>query len=135
MNIRRVTEVADVLAASDLFDDPVTEEWAARFLAEPGHHLFVAYVDDEPAGMVTGVEMTHPDKGTEMFLYELGVTQSHQRQGIGSALVMALADLARERDCHGMWVLTERTNPAAMATYRSAGAKSEHDSVMLGWTF
>jgi ribosomal protein S18 acetylase RimI-like enzyme len=45
--------------------------------------------------MVTGVEMTHPDKGTEMFLYELGVADEHQGRGIGRALVSALADLAR----------------------------------------
>jgi hypothetical protein len=29
--------------------------------------LLVAYLDDAPVGMTTGVEMTHPDKGTEMF--------------------------------------------------------------------
>jgi hypothetical protein len=31
--------------------------------------------DDVDVGFVTGVEMTHPDKGTEMFLYELSVAR------------------------------------------------------------
>ena len=43
-------------------------------------------------GMVTGVELTHPDKGTEMFLYELGAsTRPHRNRGVGRALVGALA--------------------------------------------
>jgi hypothetical protein len=36
----------------------------------------VAYDGERPVGMVTGVETTHPDKGTEMFLYELAVDET-----------------------------------------------------------
>lgn len=53
----------------------------AGFLASEGHNLLIAYVNDEPAGMVTGVEMTHQDKGTEMFLYELGVDAGFRGRG------------------------------------------------------
>ena len=34
----------------------------------------------------------------------------------------ALADLARERGCYGMWVAADDDNGPALATYRSAGA-------------
>ncbi len=124
-----------LLAASHLFDEPVRDEWATRSLAQPGHHLCLASVDGAPAGFVSGIEMTHPDKGTEMFLYELGVDEAFRGRGIGRALVRALADRARTLGCTGMWVLTERDNLAAMATYRSAGADEESDHVMLGWRF
>jgi ribosomal protein S18 acetylase RimI-like enzyme len=124
---------ATVERSGHLFDDRPRPAWTARFLAEPGHHLGIAFVDDEPAGFVTGVEMTHPDKGTEMFLYELGVDEGFRGQGIGSSLVRALAERARERGCGGMWVLTDRENPAALATYRAAGATEASDHVMLGW--
>ncbi len=135
LDIRRVTRAADVIDAETLFDGPARPEWAARFLAEPGHHLLVAYRGAEPAGFVTGVEMTHPDKGTEMFLYELGVAEGHRRRGIGRALVTGLAALARERGCYGMWVLTDRDNPAALATYRSTGADTDEATALLSWTF
>jgi ribosomal-protein-alanine N-acetyltransferase len=135
MRIRRVSTVEDVIAAEALFDGPARPDWAARFLTGTGHHLLVAYVDAAPAGMVTGVEMTHPDKGTEMFLYELGVAAPHRRRGIGRALVVRLAEVARERGCYGMWVLTDRDNGAGVATYRSAGADTDSDHVMLSWSF
>lgn len=63
-----------VLGAGELFDTAPSAAWTARFLTAPGHHLILAAdAAGGPVGFVTGVEMTHPDKGTEMFLYELGV--------------------------------------------------------------
>jgi ribosomal protein S18 acetylase RimI-like enzyme len=137
MRITRLTAGDEhvVLAGAALFDAPPTEAWTARFLAGPGHHLLVALDDDEPAGFVSGVETTHPDKGTEMFLYELSVAPDRRRRGIGSALVRALAALARERGCYGMWVATEAANEAALATYRAAGAAAPEPCVTLAWTF
>jgi ribosomal protein S18 acetylase RimI-like enzyme len=135
MEIRRATEVSQIVAASTLFDHPARPDWSQRFLGSPGHHLLLAYVDGMPAGMVTGVEMTHPDKGTEMFLYELGVDGAYRGRGIGRALVTALAEVARERGCYGMWVLTEDDNAAALATYRAAGASDQRNETQLSWTF
>ena len=124
-----------VAAAERLFDGPVLAEAVSAFLDDPRHHLCLAVVDEAAVGFVTGVELTHPDKGTEMFLYELGVDDDHQRRGIGTALVRALADLARERGCYGMWVLTDRDNEAALRTYAAAGADEGSSSeVMLTWT-
>jgi aminoglycoside 3-N-acetyltransferase I len=136
MNIRRLGEGDDaaVAAAEHLFDNPVDAAATTRFLADPNHHLLLAYDDAErPVGFVSGVETTHPDKGTEMFLYELGVDEPTRRQGIGRALVEALATLACERGCYGMYVLTDDDNVAALRTYRSAGGGNASQQVMLEW--
>jgi ribosomal protein S18 acetylase RimI-like enzyme len=125
-----------VLAGAELFDAPPTEAWAAKFLSSEGHHLLVAVNDDDvPTGFVSGVETTHPDKGTEMFLYELSVLEGHRNQGVGRALVGALAELARDRGCYGMWVGTEPENAAALATYRAAGAAPPESFLTLEWVF
>jgi ribosomal protein S18 acetylase RimI-like enzyme len=123
-----------VAAAEGLFDGPVKPDAAHHFLNDPGHHLLIAYSDGEPAGFVSGVEMTHPDKGTEMFLYELGVGEPHRRQGIAVALVEALKDLARERGCYGMWVLCDEDNEAAIKVYRKVGG-GESSPTLFDWTF
>jgi len=136
MQLRWITTVQDVdalVAASHLFDQDVRRDVALRFVRQPDHHLCVAYVDGVAAGFVSGVETTHPDKGTEMFLYELGVDEAYRRRGVGGALVAALRDLARERGCYGMWVLTDADNAAALATYGSAGAVEPSEHVMLTW--
>ncbi|KAB8163870.1 GNAT family N-acetyltransferase [Streptomyces sp. 3MP-14] len=119
--------VGEVVGAEALYDGPARREWAERFLASPGHHLLLARAGDAegPVGMVTGVELTHPDKGTEMFLYELGVAASHRRRGIGRGLVDALAELARANGCYGMWVAVDADNEPALATYAAAGGRTE----------
>jgi ribosomal protein S18 acetylase RimI-like enzyme len=127
------TDEAAVAAARALFDHEPRPLWTQEFLAQPSHHLGVVYVDGRPAGFVSGVEMTHPDKGTEMFLYELGVDDEFQGRGIGKALVAALAQRARERSCYGMWALTEADNTAAIRTYLSAGGTDQGAQVMLDW--
>ena len=135
MNIEAVGpgEVDRVIAADRLFDHPADADATRRFLASEGHHLLIAYSDGVPVGFVSGVEMTHPDKGTEMFVYELGVDEGHRRRGIGRRLLDELTVIARQRGCYGMWVLTDATNEAALATYASAGAVREGEQVMLGW--
>jgi ribosomal protein S18 acetylase RimI-like enzyme len=124
-----------VVAASHMFDGPADAAATRRFLGDGNHHLLMAYVDDHPAGFVSGVEITHPDKGTEMFLYELGVEEEYQRRGVGRGLVERLGELARQRGCYGMWVLTDDDNTAALATYQGAGATAEPGQVVLVWTF
>jgi ribosomal protein S18 acetylase RimI-like enzyme len=128
-------DVGRLVAASGLFDDPVTEAGAERFLGRDGHHLLLASIDGSDVGFVSGVETTHPDKGTEMFLYELGVDRAHRGRGVARALVAALRDLAIARGCCGMWVGTDRGNAAALAVYRSAGAAEPEPCVTLSWTF
>src|SRR5438046_2225171 len=85
------------LAAGHLFDSAAKPDAVARFLGDPNHHLLLAIAGGKPVGFVSGVELTHPDKGTEMFLYELAVDEGHRRLGVASELVAALRDLARYR--------------------------------------
>jgi GNAT superfamily N-acetyltransferase len=134
--IRRLADGDEdaVLAAGALFDHEPDIDATRRFLADPNHHMLVAYDDaGEPVGFVTGVELTHPDKGTEMFLYELGVAEDARRRGVGRALVEALAALARERGCYDMWTATEPGNVAARTTYLRAGAQPTEPQLVLEW--
>lgn len=131
----RTGDVSLVHRAALLFDEAPRDDSIERFLGSDDHHLLLALDGDEPVGFVTGVELTHPDKGVEMFLYELAVDERARRRGIGRALVEALADLARERGCRGMWVLTDEDNVAAVATYRRAGATKDDRELLLEWTF
>jgi len=135
--IREVTaaeeDVALLRRAQALFDLPLRDDSIARFLSSDDHHLLLAVDGDEPVGMVSGVELTHPDKGVEMFLYELAVAETAQRRGTGTALVEALKALAIERGCRGMWVLTDADNAAGLGTDRKAGATIEEQTVLLEW--
>jgi ribosomal-protein-alanine N-acetyltransferase len=138
LEIRRVgiADVAQVVAAQHLFDGPARSDATRRFLELPDHHLLLAFDNEQPVGFVSGVEITHPDKGTEMFLYELAVDEAFRRRGIGRTLVAALAELAVQHGCYGMWVgVDSAENMAAVATYRAAGAQPPEPMLLFNWTF
>jgi len=137
MEIKRLSagDERELEQASVCFDHPIRAAAARRFLKSDTHHILIAYESGQVAGFVSGVETTHPDKGTEMFLYELAVIERFRKRGYGTALVRALADLARERECYGMWVLAERDDAAALKTYQAAGGAPKSTSIMLSWDF
>ena len=79
------------------------------------------------------MELTHPDKGSELFLYELGVDASARRRDIGRALVEFLRVLARRRGCYGMYALVDDDDEPAQVTYASAGGRATSRPVMIDW--
>jgi ribosomal protein S18 acetylase RimI-like enzyme len=137
MEIRRLGPEDEhlVVNAAALFDGPALVPATQRFLRDDHHHLFVAYEDGRAVGFVTGVEVIHPDKGTEMFVYELNVDEAYRRRGIARALLHELEQLARDRECYGMWVVTSQENVVALATYEATGATAEKGQTVLAWSF
>jgi [ribosomal protein S18]-alanine N-acetyltransferase len=123
-----------VKAAERLFDDPVDLAATRRFLEIETNHLLIAYVDGQPAGFVSGTELTHPDQADpELFLNELGVDAEYRGRGIGKELVAHLWGIAQGRGCRGMWVLTDDSNPAALKVYAGAGGTRLAPQVMFQW--
>jgi ribosomal protein S18 acetylase RimI-like enzyme len=133
--IRRLGPQDDLLVmqAADLFDNPPAHEWVTKFLRARTHHILIAYRSGRPLGFVTAVEMTHPDKGAEMFVYEMSVAPEDRRQGVAKALVSDLTALAKEQGCYDMWVLADQDNVAALSLYESTGATRDGEPVMLTW--
>ena len=76
--------------------------------------------------------MFHPDKRPAFFINEVGVNESHQRQGIATQLMQQIIDIARTRGCHGIWLGTEADNAPAIGLYRSLKAE-ELSGVYFGW--
>ena len=110
--------------AEDVFDDPIVESSAQEFLIDPRHRLVVALDNDLIVGFVSAVIYVHPDKpAPELWINEIGVAPSHQRQGIGKALLQALLEEAKQSGCTEAWVLTDRGNLPAMSMYKSAGGE------------
>lgn len=130
-----VVEDASVLAANaHVFDHAVTVDSAEDFLSREGHLILMAMTAGSHAiGFVSGVEMRHPDKTPEMFIYELGVEPAWRRRGVARSLLVALRAEAIERGCTGMWTGTESDNAAALASYSSLGAAIDKESVFITW--
>jgi GNAT superfamily N-acetyltransferase len=126
-------EAALRAVAPDVFDDPIDEATAAEFLADARHHLAVAIAGGVVVGFVSAVHYMHPDKpAPELWINEVGVAPSHQGQGIARRLMKAVLQEARQLGCAVAWVLTHRSNHAAMRLYASCGGvEAPEDAVMF----
>jgi ribosomal protein S18 acetylase RimI-like enzyme len=114
---------AAVLAkvADEVFDNPVDPGLAAEFLAAANCHMAVALEAGVVVGFASGVAYVHPDKPRELFVNEVAVAPPWRRRGLARGLVAALLEKARAAGCGHAWVLTNRSNPAALALYSSLG--------------
>ncbi|MDQ0463042.1 aminoglycoside 6'-N-acetyltransferase I [Caulobacter ginsengisoli] len=115
--LRAGDEATLARVADEVFDNPVDPDLTRQFLADPRHHIAVAIDDGLVVGFASGLDYVHPDKPAELWINEVGVAPSHQRQGLGRRVMKALFAEGRAKGCGTAWVLTDRSNTAARALY------------------
>jgi ribosomal protein S18 acetylase RimI-like enzyme len=111
--------------AEEVFDHPVRMDLAAEFLSDPRHHIAVALDGGVVVGMASAVHYIHPDKPAQLFIDEVGVTPSYQRQGIASELIARLLAHGRALGCTEAWVAADEDNGPARALYAHVGGQEE----------
>ena len=126
--IRRLTaEDAARLArvADEVFDLPVDPARLAAYLAAPGRFMLVAIAGGRVVGQCAAVIHRHPDKGTELYVDEVGVAPDFRRQGVARRLLDEMLALGKAAGCEEAWVGTEHHNRPARGLYESRGATAE----------
>jgi ribosomal protein S18 acetylase RimI-like enzyme len=61
-------------------------------------------------------------------LYEIGVHKEFRQRGIGKALINEVKRWAKQVEADEVWVLTNQSNAAAVALYRSMGGETESET-------
>lgn len=103
--------------ADDVFDETIVPERLAAYLKNPANLMILARVNGEVIGQVAAVLHHHPDKPTELYVDEVGVTSRFQRQGIAKQMMEEMLVWGRERGCEEVWLGTEPENVPARALY------------------
>jgi ribosomal protein S18 acetylase RimI-like enzyme len=118
--------------APGVFDHPLDPRLVTEFLDDDRHHLAVAVDQGQVIGFASGVHYVHPDKPPELWINEVGVASTHQGRGVGKSVIRALLQHGEGLGCAEAWVLTERSNHAAMRLYASTGGQeASEDAVMF----
>lgn len=98
----------------------------SMLLRETSFVMVVALADDNDVmGRIYG-NVLHRFEATDLLLYEVDVDETHQRKGVGRAMLDFLSDLSARRGYGEMWVLTDLDNEAGNALYKSAGGHLEN---------
>lgn len=122
VRIATIDDLAALCAVqTDIFDHAINTQRATEFLADPRHHLALAFVNDVIVGMASAVHYVHPDQEPLLFINEAGVASAFQQQGLGRELIQTLCAHGKSLGCTEAWVATEPSNIAAKRTYASVG--------------
>jgi ribosomal protein S18 acetylase RimI-like enzyme len=107
------------------------------FLTDTRTFIFGAYVDDEPAGWVWGVQIRRPDGRSMSYLHELDVVEGHRRRGIATSLMEAALNQARTAGSERLWLITHMANEPAQALYDSLGGRclADDGELLYRWMF
>jgi ribosomal protein S18 acetylase RimI-like enzyme len=111
--------------AVDVFDEPVDPERLTAYLAEPNHLMLVAVNGGQIIAQCAAVIHRHPDKVTELYIDEVGVSPKWQRQGIARKMLDRMFALGRSLGCGEAWVGTEIDNDPARRLYEGLGSEAE----------
>jgi ribosomal protein S18 acetylase RimI-like enzyme len=97
-----------------------------KFLARSQNILIVAQQAGVPTGFLLAYVLDRIDRDQTMVcLYEIGVSESFRRQGIGQAMIEALKLICKKENVMKTWVITNRSNLAAFRLYQGTGAAAD----------
>lgn len=127
----KMEELLDVFG--DAFDDRRTygdaRPGAAYFrrLLDSGQFIALAAIKDgRIVGGLAAYELAKfEQERSEIYIYDLAVAADHRRQGIATALIARLQDIACER---GAWVITVQADfgdDPAVALYTKLGSRED----------
>lgn len=88
----------------------------------------VAMAGGEVVGGIAAYELRKfEQERSEIYIYDLAVSASHRRQGIATALIRRLQEIAAERGAYVIFVQADTTpeDEAAIALYERLGSREE----------
>jgi len=107
-------------------DRQPSEMYLRRLLARDTFIALAATRDGRVAGGLTAYVLDKfEQERSEIYIYDLAVAASHRRQGIATALIASLRDIARERGAYVIFVQADPPDDAAVAFYTKLGIRED----------
>lgn len=106
---------------------PPSEAWLTNLLSKPHVYALVAIDDDQAVqgGLVAYSLDKFEQARTEIYIYDLAVAEAHRRQGLATALIGAMQDLARECGAWVIYVQADYGDDPAIALYTKLGVRED----------
>jgi aminoglycoside 3-N-acetyltransferase I len=116
----------------DAFDDAAyrakrpSKAYFDRLLASDTFIAIAALRDGHVVGGLAAYELRKfEQERSEIYIYDLAVAAAHRRQGIATALIQELQDIAAERGAWVIFVQADHGDAPAIALYSKLGRRED----------
>lgn len=117
----------------DAFEDPETyggqppdDAYLASLLAREHIVVLVAIADDEILGGLVAYELDKLERARrEFYIFDLAVRAEHRRQGVATALIKRLCEIATHRGAWVVYVQADHGDDPAIALYQKLGSRED----------
>ena len=139
MTIQRITadDLELMAALLDLFGDVFEErqtygcarpsaDYQRRLLSDPGFVALAALKNGTIVGGLAAYELRKfEQERSEFYIYDLAVARRHRREGIATALITYIKQIAAARGGYVVFVQADHGDAAAIALYSRLGTRED----------
>jgi aminoglycoside 3-N-acetyltransferase I len=105
---------------------PPSDAYLEGLLAKTHIIPLVAIADGEVIGGLVAYELDKfEQERREIYIYDLAVAEQHRRQGVATALIERLRDIAAERGAYVIYVQADYGDDPAIALYAKLGKRED----------
>jgi aminoglycoside 3-N-acetyltransferase I len=103
-----------------------TKDYLKSLLAKEHVVALVALADGELVGGLIAYELEKFEQARrEVYIYDLAVAPTHRRQGVATALIRHLQDIASRREAWVIFVQADYGDDPAIALYSKLGTRED----------
>ena len=101
-------------------------DYHRRLLGDPGFVALVKVAGGRVVGGLAAYELCKfEQERSEFYIYDLAVAEAHRRQGVATALIGRLTEIAAERGGYVVFVQADHGDDAAIALYSKLGVRED----------
>ena len=98
------------------------------FTDNSGNYFLVAVENNQPIGYLLAYKLERPEtRKPKFFVYDIEVLKSKRRQGVGSALVEGIKEIAKKNNALEVFIPTNKSNLPATKLYSKTGGIAENE--------
>lgn len=127
-DLKEINEIIKYKYSENNYDYNIT-----NFLKNESSFVIYSSFNNEFCGYLIGFKLERLDNNKNMiFLYEIEVVEQFRKNGIGTNMVKFMIDSIRDQDTTKVFVITNKSNTAAMKLYEGCGfSKTSEDDVLF----
>jgi aminoglycoside 3-N-acetyltransferase I len=106
--------------------EPPSDAYLEGLLAKEHVVAIVALAGEEVLGGLVAYELDKLERARrELYIYDLAVAAEHRRQGVATALIQRLREIAADRGAWVIYIQADYGDDPAIALYEKLGTREE----------